>query len=129
MVQPKPELKNLCDSSKLAHGPTSRTRIIMMRLWALACLTVLVIGCAYYRDQYLDEARGRATKEEIMQKWGPPMEKRPLDTGESMWLYRFKRYSTQQRTTICDVFELRFDRQRVLQHWDGGEVDCFVENM
>ena len=100
-----------------------------MRLWTLVCLTILVIGCAYYRDQYLDEARGRATQEEIMQNWGPPMEERSLDTGELMWLYRFKRYSSVQRTTICDVFELRFDRQRVLQQWDGGEVNCSDEHM
>lgn len=101
----------------------------MTRVWTLACLTVFIIGCTSTRDQYLDEARGRATQDEIVKKWGQPMEDRPLDTGDSMWLYRFKRYSTVQRTTICDVFELRFDRQRVLQHWDGGEVDCAAENM
>lgn len=101
----------------------------MMRLWTLACLAVLVVGCTSSRGQYLDKARGMATQNEIERKWGPPMEERPLATGESMWLYRFKRYSTVQRTTICEVFELRFDLQSVLRQWDGGEVDCFVENM
>jgi len=91
----------------------------MIRLWALVCLGVLVIVCTYWRVQYLDEVTGGATQEDIRQKFGPPMEERNLDTGESVWLYQFTGHGIMiHANKWCEGYELRFNAQKVLSQWN-----------
>ncbi len=94
----------------------------MARLWVLVCLSVLVISCRSWSIQHLDEDTGRATQDEIRKKLGPPLEERTLSTGESIWHYRIEKYSTVSRATLCSIYDLTFDAQRVLQQWKNE--DC-----
>jgi hypothetical protein len=50
-----------------------------MKTWILVCLNVLVLGCTSPHVQYLDEATGIATQDEVLKKLGSP--KRKADFG------------------------------------------------
>jgi hypothetical protein len=95
-----------------------RTVAIMMRLWTLACFSVLVIGCTSLTAQYLDEVTGKATQDEVRQKLRPPMEERTLSTGESVWQYRETGFSAAKSSNYCQGYNLTFDSQKVLKQWN-----------
>ncbi len=82
----------------------------------LAWFTVLLIGCAP-KDKYLNEATGKATQEEIMQKWGTPRDQRTLSTGESVWVYRELWNLGHGAGDECHEYEVTFDMQKVLKRW------------
>ena len=102
---------------------------MMMRLFVLVCLTILISACTNLSSRYLDEAKGRATQSEIIEKLGAPVEMQTLDNGESQWLYHTKHYSSVGVRTICQVFALRFDSGKVLREWTDQEVECNTEHM
>ena len=97
-------------------------RAFLRRGCALVWLSVLVLGCHSLTTSvcglYLEEVTGKATQEEVMQKWGPPKERRLLDIGESVWSYRFTSFSSMQSRMACEGYELRFDFQKVLKQWN-----------
>jgi len=97
---------------------------MMKRQSALVFFSVMLLGCTNPKVEYLNEAKGRANQEEIIKNWRPPTEKRLLDTGESIWLYRSKRFSSVQSRTICGEYELRFNSQMILEKWYARELNC-----
>jgi len=46
-----------------------------MKTWIFVGVSVLVLGCTSPHVQYLDEATGIATEDEILKKFGPPNKK------------------------------------------------------
>ena|SRR5215467_9686809 len=95
-----------------------------MRLLIILCATLLATACTSMNGQYLDEAKGNTTQEEILKKWGEPTVKQKLETGEMIWRYRYRRFSSVQSREICSEYELRFDDDRILKKWYPKELYC-----
>ena len=72
------------------------------------------------KQLYLEDATGKATQEEVVQKWGQPLEQRKLSSGESVWVYRETLHGAYGHEE-CQAYELIFNDQ-ILKRWN--EARC-----
>ena len=72
------------------------------------------------KQLYLEDATGKATQEEVVQKWGQPLEQRKLSSGESVWVYRETLHGAYGHEE-CQAYELIFNDQ-ILKRWN--EAHC-----
>lgn len=68
-----------------------------MRLIVLLVTMLAVSGCKSATTRYLEEAKGHATQDDVVQRFGPPYAERALGNGSSVWSYRSNRCVLQQR--------------------------------
>ncbi len=90
-------------------------------LLAAAVLIAATLSCTHWRAQYLDEARHRATQEEVAQRLGQPQETR-ISAGETVWLYRVTGGTTPppmgSGEPYCQEYRLTFDADKILRNWE-----------
>ncbi len=97
-----------------------------MRPQSLAKVLILLLtvatlaSCTPWRVEYLEDAKGRATQDDVTMKFGPPMGERRLSTGDAVWIYRYTGADVGQSggSTWCREYVLRFDPQRILREWN-----------
>ena len=92
----------------------------------MAC--IVIVSCASCRaliippkQLYLEDATGTATQDDIVQKWGPPLEQRRLSSGELVWIYRETVHGAYGHEE-CNGYELIFDDQ-ILKRWN--DAHCY----
>ena len=96
---------------------------------------LLVVGCSLFEAKeatYLRGAQGRATQEEVRERFGPPALIKAAPAGESTWVYQIRQEQSGSRMTApgmwCDEYVLTFDGQGILRRWThethfhGGEL-------
>lgn len=89
-----------------------------------ATLLLSLPACAGKHWNYLHEANGTATQEDIRKEMGEPKETRALDDGTTQWLYRYEVRSSfifRRGDMIggfpCVDYALLFDSRNVLSYW------------
>ncbi|GIW55713.1 MAG: hypothetical protein KatS3mg082_2117 [Nitrospiraceae bacterium] len=91
-------------------------------LLAAAVLIPATLSCTHLNAQYLDEARHRATQEEVAQRLGRPQEIRTWAGGETVWLYRVTGGTTPppigSGEPYCEEYRLTFDGDKILRNWE-----------
>jgi hypothetical protein len=87
---------------------------------AVSLLLFLLLACTPYVDQYLAEATGRASQEDVRQSMGQPTRTRAIDGGGEVWSYQMKHvsYAGGAGATNCYQYLLTFDKQKILRKWD-----------
>jgi hypothetical protein len=87
--------------------------VIMRLIWKQAALGVVVtmtlVACAGEVGQFqsrMDAMVGRATKDQFLKDWGPPISQVMGDQNE-LWLYR--------------SVLLQFDREGILREWQSHQ--------
>jgi len=93
-----------------------------MRVWAVVCFSILIVGCASPEAEYLASVVGYATQGPVRKEIGSSKEERSLASGESIWLYRYTGTTIFGPGKWCHAYELRFDAQKVLRQWN--DVYC-----
>ena len=84
---------------------------------------VLVLGCATQLQpvDYLNQATGSASEEEVRSKFGPPLMQVPGDGGRTVWIYRYAGVSAASPNMVeelwCYEHALTFGRDKILQQW------------
>ena len=91
-----------------------------MPVWLVLMAYILLSSCTSWRAEYLDQAIGTATQDEVTMKLGPPMGERILSRGESVWVYRYSGAAVGEQggSTWCREYVLKFDVQGILRHWN-----------
>jgi len=96
----------------------------MAKLMLGAALLLSLPACAGKHWNYLHEAKGRATQEDIRKEMGEPRETRVLDDGTTQWTYRYETRSSLifRRGDMlggfpCVDYALLFDSKNVLSYW------------
>jgi hypothetical protein len=81
-------------------------------------------ACAGKHWNYLHEANGQATQEDVRKEMGEPKETRVLDDGTIQWIYRYEVRSSLifRRGDMvggfpCVDYALLFDSRNVLSYW------------
>ena len=95
-----------------------------MRFLAVCLATVLLFAaCTPWRAKYCADAVNNATQDDVVKRLGPPTVTHKLDSGESVWQYRYYDSSVIGSGgnvvggTDCIEYILTFDSQRVLRNW------------
>jgi hypothetical protein len=75
------------------------------------------------RSQYLSDVEGKATQDEIEQRFGPPHHTKALENEGSVWTYRFESafYTYWGAARSCIQYTLTFNAEKVLKNWDDEE--------
>src|SRR6476660_4596808 len=93
----------------------------MRVLTAIVIVTCLaaVTGCKSATTRYLEEAKGQATQDDVVQRFGPPYAERVLSNGATVWSYRSTgaSYDKDGGRTYCGETILTFNDKKVLQTW------------
>ena len=109
-------------------------------------LVFLLVGCAPWRDSFLDEGKGTLTQTMVREKLGKPHKvKDPILSEETTWIYRFtlteseldpwgiKTFGKQAGSLFgnkppgtdekiyCYTYILTFDKEEILRHWEREE--------
>jgi outer membrane protein assembly factor BamE (lipoprotein component of BamABCDE complex) len=105
-------------------------------------IAVTALGCAVItvkETEYLKEATGNATQDEVRQHLGAPRQVMDALDGTSTWVYEIRELepgaqnSWASTGSWCDEYKLSFDQGGVLRQWThnsylhGGEtqpVNC-----
>lgn len=89
-----------------------------MGYW-LAVAILALASCTPWRVEYLEEATGHATQDEVAKRLGPPLSERTLTNGEAVWYYRYMGadYTIDTGSTWCREYILTFDEKKVLRNW------------
>ena len=89
----------------------------MRWLGILLVTGVLVSACILtpWRVNYLTEATGHATQDDVAQSLGPPHLTQTLDSGQIVWLYKYP--GAIGGDSYCRQYILTFDTQRILRSW------------
>jgi hypothetical protein len=89
-----------------------------------AALALSLTACAGKHVNYLQEANGRATQEDVRKEMGEPKETRVLDDGTTQWIYRYEvrsslifRRGDMVGGSPCVDYALLFDSKNVLSYW------------
>jgi len=98
--------------------------IAVRYMLAAATMLLAVLGAGCIEDYLRGEAVGRATKREVIQKFGqPPMEEKHFTDGGSILIYQFQEGLLQKS---CREYRLSFDSKEILQAWI--KVRCELQN-
>ena len=74
---------------------------------------LFLAGCGGWGRAYLDGAVGKANQEEVRAELGTPDKIARKDGGQTLWIYDHCIIPSG-----CHVWNLTFDRNRVLQEWE-----------
>ena len=81
-------------------------------------------GAASQSDgEYLNNAVGKASEDEIASTLGSPSEKQELGNGGHVWIYRYKYQKTRLifgHRSMCTQHVLAFDASKTLQKWSDN---------
>ena len=95
----------------------------------IVCLVVflLLTACGTphmpWRAEYFSKVVNTAIQDDVAKRLGPPTATHKLDSGESVWQYRYYGSSVVGTGgnvvggTDCTEYILTFDSQRVLRNW------------
>jgi hypothetical protein len=95
-----------------------------MRSLVILCVAILTAACPNIPTKYLEDAKGKATQEEVLKEWGEPTIKEHMDTGEQIWRYRYRNQSSPRGGEFSSERELRFDENKIFQRWYDHELYC-----
>lgn len=97
---------------------------VPIRIW-LVCVTLFGTGCSLFladETNYLREAQGRATQDEVRRKLGTPYLE-ALTKDEAVWVYQVRAVETASNNSWsatgswCDEYVLIFDQRGILLRW------------
>lgn len=95
-----------------------------MKLLAACLVTMMLLtACTPWRKAYLSQVVNSATQDDVAKRLGPPTAMHKLDTGETVWQYRYYDSSVVGSRgnivggTDCIEYILSFDAQRILRSW------------
>jgi len=91
---------------------------------AAATMLLAVLGAGCIEDYLRGEAVGRATKREVIQRFGQPMEENHFTDGGSILIYQFQESGLLQKS--CREYRLSFNSNEILQAWI--KVRCELQN-
>ena len=93
-------------------------------LWLFGFLVLTLASCASTEGSYLVQATDHATQAEILQYFGQPTFTSVLNTGGSVWVYRWEPGAIGARdySPVCREIHLTFDAESVLRRW--GKQRC-----
>jgi hypothetical protein len=84
----------------------------------------LLSACLPSEWQYLVDANGRATEDEVRDRFGVPVLIKTFDDQSARWTYRYEvksswigRRGDMVGGTPCIEYELTFDQREMLQSW------------
>lgn len=82
----------------------------------ITCLTV--VGCTSASTRYLQDAKGQATQDDLVQRLGLPHTEKALSNG-SAWAYRstVAYLDKDGGHSVCGETILTFNDGKVLQDW------------
>ncbi|MEW6543921.1 MAG: hypothetical protein AB1411_09965 [Nitrospirota bacterium] len=87
-------------------------------------LALVLTSCLPWQWDYLVEANGRATQEEIRERFGAPFQTEDFEDRSSLWTYRYEVRSSPifRRGDMigglpCVEYVLTFDRKKILTYW------------
>lgn len=95
-------------------------------MWAfavIASLTLSLAACMPSQYEYLGQANGHATQEEVKERLGEPHQTKTLQDQTQVWTYRYEVSSfpgirgDMRGGAPCMDYILRFDRKQVLNYW------------
>jgi hypothetical protein len=106
------------DDKGTQGGRSLRAFIVLVLLLLTACGPAPPL-----RSEYLSNVEGKATQDEIVQRFGPPHRTKALENGGSAWTYRFERiyYTWGGAARRCTQYTLTFNADKVLTDWDDEE--------
>ena len=83
----------------------------------LAAATVLsaLLGAGCIEDYLREEAVGRATKQEVIRRLGPPVQEDRFTDGGSILIYQDQGAGLLQKS--CREYRLSFDSKKLLREW------------
>ena len=90
---------------------------------AAATMLLAVLGAGCIEDYLRGEAVGRATKREVIQRFGQPMQENHFTDGGSILIYQFQESGLWQS---CREYRLSFNSNEILQAWI--KVRCELQN-
>ena len=102
----------------------SKVYIGVRYLLATATMLLAVLGAGCIEDYLRGEAVGRATKREVIQRFGQPMEENHFTDGGSILIYQFQESGLLQKS--CREYRLSFNSNEILQAWI--KVRCELQN-
>ncbi len=70
-------------------------------------------GCGLGRSSYLNDARGRATQQQVRAELGAPDRSTLKDSGQTLWMYQ-----ACPPLWVCWVWYATFDNQGTLTDWE-----------
>jgi hypothetical protein len=102
-----------------------RNSLPWLSLGSIALLALTLVSCLPWQWDYLVEATGRATQEEITEQFGAPIETKNLEGEGSLWIYRYEvkggwligRRGDMVGGAPCMEYRLTFDSKKVLRYW------------
>jgi hypothetical protein len=96
-------------------------------------LALVLTACLPSQWDYLVEATGQATQEDVRERFGAPRRSQDLEDGGSLWVYRYNVRSSlagmrgdMMGGAPCIEYFLTFDRAKVLIYWT--RQPCGMEN-
>jgi hypothetical protein len=110
--------------SRMIRHPDQEGQGRPVWLWLFGCLVLTISNCTSTEDVYLVQATDHATQTEILQYFGQPTLNHVLDTGGSVWVYRWEAGANGARdySPVCREIHLTFDAEKVLRRW--GKQRC-----
>jgi len=113
-------------------APKSGQSRLSLGLVALM-LALMLTACLPSQWDYLVEATGQATQEDVRERFGAPRRSQDLEDGGSLWVYRYNVRSSlagmrgdMMGGAPCIEYFLTFDRTKVLIYWT--RQPCGMEN-
>lgn len=94
--------------------------------WAFAVIASLILSlaaCMPSQYEYLGQANGHATQEEIKDRLGEPFQTKTLSDQTQVWTYRYEVNSfpgirgDMRGGAPCMDYILRFDSKQILNYW------------
>lgn len=102
----------------ILRHPSARGLILAM------LLPLIVSACLPSQWEYLVEANGRATEDDVRNRFGVPVSIKTFEDQSANWTYRYEvktswlgRRGDMVGGAPCIEYELTFDQQEVLAHW------------
>ncbi len=84
---------------------------------AAGSLLAILVSCAPYRVEYLEDSLRQTTQEELVRKFGYPQRLKRAGNGDQVWEYDF-----QGKESNCASYAITFDAEEQLRHWERR--DC-----
>ncbi|HKW85600.1 MAG TPA: hypothetical protein VJM82_00865 [Nitrospiraceae bacterium] len=87
-------------------------------------LSLFLVSCVPWQWDYLIEAAGRATQDDVQKRFGAPLLTKSLGESGSSWTYRYEvkssfvgRRGDMLGGAACIEYLLTFDTQEILTYW------------
>jgi hypothetical protein len=76
-----------------------------------------MVACSQSREEYLRSAINTATRDDIVQRFGPADETQVFPNGDFAWVYRVKK--SGDPPDDCEAYRLTFDAGKRLRRWES----------